>query len=96
VLIEPLPYKNANRLLRIWESNPKRSLLEFAVSVPNFHDWQTQQSVFENLAAAEMTTLNVTNGSEPERVAAAAITANLIPTLGVPPLMGRNFFLEEE
>lgn len=96
VLIEPLPFKDPDHLLRLWESNPKRGMLEFAVSVPNFHDWQTQQSVLENVAAAEMATFNLTSGSEPERLAAAGITANLIPTLGVPPLLGRNFLPEEE
>lgn len=96
VLIEPLPYQAPERLVRIWESNPKRGLLEFSVSVPNFHDWQTQQSAFESLAAAEMATFNLTSGNGPERVAAAAITSNLISTLGVSPYMGRNFLPEEE
>lgn len=96
VLIEPLPYKNPDRLVRIWESNPKRGLFEFAVSVPNFHDWQAQQSVFESVGAAEMATFNLTNGNVPERVAAATISANLIPTLGVTPYLGRNFLPEEE
>ena len=96
VLIEPLPYKAPERLVRIWESNPKRGLLEFSVSVPNFHDWQAQQSAFESLSAAEMATFNLTSGNGPERVAAAAITSNLIPTLSVSPYMGRNFLPEEE
>jgi putative ABC transport system permease protein len=96
VLIEPLPYKNPDRLLRLWESNPGKSLPEFAVSVPNFHDWQSQQSVFDEVAASEMSTFNLTSGSEPQRVAAASITVNLIPALGVAPILGRSFLPEED
>jgi len=96
VLIDPLPYKDPDRLVRLWESNPKRSLPESAVSVPNFHDWQAGQSVFQDVAAAEMATFNLTSGSEPERIAGAGISANLISVLGVPPLLGRPFLPEEE
>ncbi len=70
--------------------------LEVAVSVPNFRDWQNQLSLFEQLAASELATFNLTGSGEPQRIAAARITANLIPALGVAPLLGRNFLPEEE
>lgn len=96
LLIEPLPYGEPDRLVRLWESNPARGWREFAVSVPNFHDWQSQQSSFEQLAALEMATFNLTGNGEPERVAAASVTANLIPVLRVAPILGRSFLPEEE
>jgi putative ABC transport system permease protein len=96
VLLEPLPYREPDRLIRLWESNPGGSLIEVAVSVPNFQDWQKDQSVFEQLAASENATFNLTGSGEPQRVAAAKITANLIPTLAVAPALGRNFLPEEE
>lgn len=96
VIMKPLPYKEPDRLIRLWESHPGRGLSEFPVSVPNFKDWQSQQSVFEQLAALELATFNLTGTGEPERIAAARITANLIPTLGVAPILGRNFRPEEE
>jgi len=96
VLLEPLPYREADRLVRLWETNPGGGLTEVAVSVPNFKDWQSEQSVFEQLAASENATFNLTGSGEPQRVAAAKITANLIPTLGVVPALGRNFLPEEE
>jgi putative ABC transport system permease protein len=96
VLMEPLPYKEPDRLIRVWESNPGRGWPEFSVSAPNFQDWQSQQSVFEQLAALELATFNLTGTGEPERIAAASITANLIPALGVAPILGRNFLPEEE
>ena len=96
VLLEPLPYKEPDRLIRLWETNPGSGLTEVAVSVPNFQDWQKQQSVFEQLAASENATFNLTGIGEPQRVAAARITANLIPTLEVAPVLGRSFLPEEE
>src|SRR5688500_10689564 len=96
VLMEPLPYTEPDRLVRLWESNPAQARTEAAVSVPNFQDWQSQQSVFEQLAASELTTFNLTGSGEPQRIPAARITANLIPMLGVTPLVGRSFLPEEE
>jgi putative ABC transport system permease protein len=96
VLLEPLPYKEPDRLVRLWESNLGKSLPESPVSVPNFQDWQREQSVFEDVAALEMATYNITGSGEPQRVASARITANLIPALGVAPAVGRSFLTEEE
>jgi putative ABC transport system permease protein len=96
VLLEPLPYREPDRLVRLWETNPAGGLTEVAVSVPNFQDWQKDQSVFEQLAASENATFNLTGSGEPQRVAAAKITANLIPTLDVAPALGRSFLAEEE
>ena len=96
VLLEPLPYKDPDRLVRLTETNLKHSQAESLVSVPNFQDWQRQQSAFEQLAAAELETFNLTGRGEPQRVAAARITANLVPMLGVTPALGRNFLPDEE
>ena len=95
VLLEPLPYKDPDRLVRLWESNLKQQP-ESPVSVPNYQDWQRQQSPFEEVAALEMATYNITGWGEPQRVASARITANLVPLLGVAPALGRNFLPEEE
>ncbi|HYK19623.1 MAG TPA: hypothetical protein VEV42_02745, partial [Pyrinomonadaceae bacterium] len=88
VLLEPLPYKNPDRLIRVSENNPGHRQAEVLVSVPNFLDWQRQQSVFDELAALELATFNLTGRGEPQRVAAARITANLVPMLGVAPVLG--------
>lgn len=96
VLLQPLPYKEPDRLIRLWETNPGVGLTEVAVSVPNFQDWQKQQSLFEQLAGSENATFNLTGSGEPQRVAAARITANLIRTLEVSPVLGRSFLPEEE
>lgn len=96
VLLEPLPYREPDRLVRLWESNLKQMQAEAPVSVPNFQDWQHQQSVFEELAALELATFNLTGRGEPQRIPSARITANLIPMLGVSPVLGRSFLSDEE
>jgi predicted permease len=96
VLLEPLPYKDPDRLVRLWQSNPTQNQTESLVSAPNFLDWQTQQTSFEQLAALELATFNLTGSGEPQRIAAARITASLTPTLGVAPALGRSFSPEEE
>ena len=96
VVLAPLPYKDADRLVRLWESNLSQGRPENPVSVPNFRDWQRQQSDFEQLAASELTTFNLTDFGEPQRIPALRVTSNLTPTLGVLPFIGRSFLPEEE
>lgn len=96
VLLEPLPYKDPDRLVRLWQSNPGQNQIEGLVSAPNFLDWKTQQTTFEDLAALELATFNLTGSGEPQRIPAARITANLVPTLGVAPAIGRSFSPEED
>jgi len=67
VLLEPLPFREPDRLIRLWETNPAAGLTEVAASVPNFQDWQREQSVFEQLAASENATFNLTGSGEPQR-----------------------------
>ena len=96
VVLEPLPYHDPDRLVRLWESNLGQNRPENPVSVPNFRDWQSQQTHFEQLAASELTTFNLTGSGEPQRIPALRITANLIPTLQVAPMLGRSFLPDEE
>ena len=95
VVMQPLPYHDPDRLVRLWESNLKQNRPENPVSVPNFQDWQKQQTVFEQLAASELTTFNLTGSGEPQRIPALRITTNLMPTLGVAPLLGRSFLTDD-
>jgi len=96
VLIRPLPYKDSERIVRIWEKQPNYSRLE--VSPPNYRDWQRQARSFESMAAYNnMVSLNlVGNGLAPERVEGAALTAGVLPLLGIRPLLGRLFTQDED
>ncbi len=96
VLLRPLPYKEADRLVMVWEQNPHRGWLENVVSAANFLDWKKQNDVFSDMAAFESNFFNLSGGNKPEEIAGERVTTNLFSVLGVRPLRGRLFLPEEE
>jgi len=96
VLLRPLPYKDPDSLVMVWQQNPHRGWLENAVSGANFRDWQKQNHVFADMAAFESLSFNLTGDAKPEEIAGERVTANLFSLLDVQPLHGRLFLPEEE
>ena len=96
VLLRPLPYPDADRLVMVWEQNPHRGWFENIVSGANFHDWQKQNRVFTDMAAFESNSFNLAGENNAEEVAGERVTSNLFSVLGVQPLRGRLFLPEEE
>ena len=97
VLLRPLPYRQPGKLVRVYTEFPTMNLKKFWMSVPEFLDIQNEAGSFENIGAWTMTGRNVaTSTDEPVRVTTALITRGLIDTLGVPPVIGRNFTAEED
>jgi putative ABC transport system permease protein len=96
VMLRPLPYPKPDRLIRLWESKPRRGWLSFSTSAPNFDDWRKRQTVFEELAAEEITTFNLTHDGDAVRLLSARVTSTFFAVLGVSPALGRNFLPEEE
>lgn len=95
VLLSPLPYKDQNNLVEIREFNLSQSL-DFTVSPGNYLEWQKQQNSFESIDAYIGTNYDLTGLGEPERVYANRVTAGLLPSLGVQPMIGRTFTPEED
>jgi putative ABC transport system permease protein len=91
VLLRPLPFADADRLVRIWEANPGMNLAFFSVSLPNFEDWRAQGRSFERLSAFRRSRRNMTGTSEPEAVETAAVRADFFDVLGVVAAWGRTF-----
>jgi putative ABC transport system permease protein len=98
VLLRPLPYKDSDRLVMIWESNPKLQLGTdyIAASAGEFIDWRDQNRSFESIAAMNGVTLNLTGTGEPERISGVRVSANLFHLMGVEPKLGRSFLPEED
>jgi putative ABC transport system permease protein len=88
VLLRPLPYRDPERLVRIASVNPKLGLADSRSSGLNVLDWQRQSTLFESIAAfQEWDGVLTFNGkSEPARV--NWVTPNLMPMLGLKPLLG--------
>src|SRR5262245_14386041 len=96
VMLSQLPFKNADRLVRLNESNPERGWPTFSASAPNFLDWRARNQTFEAMAATTGANFNLNAGGDVEVIRGAVITADFLPVLGVSPALGRNFLPEED
>jgi putative ABC transport system permease protein len=97
VLLRPLPFAQPDRLVWMW-GNIKNGGNRASVSPLDFLDYRQQNTTFEQFAAAISVPvpLNLTNSGEPERLTAAAVTGNYFQALGVQPVLGRTFLIENE
>jgi putative ABC transport system permease protein len=88
VLLQPLPYPNENRIVRIDETEASGGM---GISPPNLVDFQQQNNSFDGIAAYTGGSFILTGGTEPIRVQAMNVTPNLFSVLAVQPLAGRTF-----
>ncbi|HET7536661.1 MAG TPA: ABC transporter permease, partial [Candidatus Didemnitutus sp.] len=95
VLLRPLSYPDAERLLVIKETQLPE-FPEFSVAPPNFLDWEKQTKSFARLAAYRRQNYNLTGSGEPIRVTGLRVTSGFFSTYGVAPLLGRDFRPEED
>ena len=96
LLIQRLPYHDADRLVVVWEHNLPRHRKTNVVGPANFLHWREMNHVFEDLAAITFSySVTVTGNGDPEELQAQSISAELFPILGVQPAMGRGFTAAE-
>ncbi|HXM21090.1 MAG TPA: ABC transporter permease [Terriglobales bacterium] len=94
VLLNPLPFHDASRIVSMFEATP--NFFKGSISYPNFVDWQRDNRSFEAMAAYRSTDGSITGVGQPENVLAERVSANFFPILGVNPILGRNFSSEED
>ncbi len=97
VLLRPLPFRDPQRLVQVWESTPV--LPQLQATVPDFQDWRKQTHSFAQMAAytfQEMNRITLVGQGEPEVVQATSATADLFSTMGIHPLLGRGFNASDE
>ena len=95
VLIKPLPFTDADRLVTIW-SQARADAPKFFTSPPEWVEWRRQNSVFIDIAATQPGDASLSNDGDPETLPARKVTGNLWNVLGVQPLLGRVFSEEED
>jgi putative ABC transport system permease protein len=94
--LAPVPYKDPDRLVYIMGTNLRRGE-GLGVSMADFLDWRAQNHVFEQMAAnGGGANFNVTYSAEPDLIWGAYRTPNYFSTLGVEPILGRNYLPDEE
>jgi putative ABC transport system permease protein len=91
VLLRPLPYRDSNRIVTLWQNNVKAGVPRNDVSPANFLDWRDQSHSFESMAAIEPFGLSMIGNGEPERFNTWLVTAGFFETLGTNAQLGRTF-----
>jgi len=96
VLLRPLPYPDAHRIMVLNESSGPGQ--DYSVALPDYFDWQKDNTVFEHLAATRKESRNLSGipGRDPERVSCASVTRNFFNIIGLPPEIGRTFNEDED
>jgi predicted permease len=94
VLIRPLPFPDPNRLVKVWERTPGYPSME--LSPPNYRDWKAAATSFESIGVYHDDAVTMTSGGEPRRFHGASVSADLFPTLGVAPIVGRTFTSDDD
>ena len=96
LLLNPLPYRDSERLAIIWSHSPGANVDKDWPSPGQFQAIKDNSSVFEDIALVHGRSLNVGGLSNPARIGAIDASSNLLPLLGTKPLLGRLFLAEED
>lgn len=96
IILRPLPYSEPDRLVMIWVDNRRIGIAKDIHSYPGYIDYRDQNQTLESVAAYSGMSVNLVSAGEPERVIGTMATASLFDVLGVKPLLGRTFTVEEE
>src|SRR5580704_3595235 len=89
VLLRPLQYSGADRIMAISEVNSQGTLSRLAD--PNFDDFRDQSHSFQSIAKYTADTVSISGGSQPTRTSVAAVTPDFFKVFGVEPIIGRDF-----
>ncbi len=91
LMFRPLPYRDPHQLVLLLQHFRAQNLERIPVSPPEFKDYEARAHSFEKLGAFGYTNFNLAGEDKPERIPGAAVTAEVLPLLGVSPLKGRFF-----
>jgi len=94
VLLAPLPYPQADRLVMVYDTQPACSTCP--ASFPKYQDWRTRNHVFSAIGGATGAGFVLTGSGDPVRVRARSTTASLVDVLGVRPAIGRWYSEDED
>jgi putative ABC transport system permease protein len=96
ILLRPLPYRDPERIVQLKAHDRTKGVDFDAVSYPNYRDWAEQNKVFEQMAAYRYALLNMTGAREPQTLLGLRASAELLPLLGIQPILGRVFVTDED
>jgi len=91
VLVRPLPYRDSNQLVMVWEDSSAYGFPKDTPAPGNFADWKSRNQVFDDVSAIAGASQNLTGDGNPEDLIGKKVRANLFSVLGVTPALGRDF-----
>ena len=99
VLLEPLPFREPDGIVRVWHAHPANAIERAAVSEPDFLDWRRQSTMAESMGGYfymdGLSGVDMTGHGDPARLQAALVTDGFFETLGTPAQIGRYLRPEE-
>jgi predicted permease len=95
VLLRPLPYRFPEQLAMVWTEDPTQNLREGRSALWDVEQWRGQSQTFADLATFDSVSTLLTGADGVEQIVGASISPNLLPLLGVRPVLGRSFSTEE-
>jgi predicted permease len=96
VLLKPLPYLEANRLVGVWHSAPGIQINELNMAPSNYFVYREQNQTFQGVGLYQGDSVSVTGIGEPEQVDSLRVSDGTLPLLGVQPVVGRLFSREDD
>ena len=96
VFFRGLDVPESDELLLLRRNNVSRGVQQMGVTQHDFYDWREQQTSFEGLSILDGTTVNLSDGADPERYRGAFVSANMFDLLEVRPVIGRTFLAEDD
>ncbi len=99
VVLRPLPFADADRIMRLWHTPPPALFTgspTFALSPANFIDWEEQNQVFERMAIYRTGRQTLTGSGEPDAVITVRASADFLPIVGLSPRLGRGFTRDDD
>lgn len=96
VLLRPLPFKEPERVMAVWEHTPHLGIARNEFAPANYFDLRSQNQVFDDVGAFGQLSINLTGDGEPEQLEGQLVTANVFTLLGVPAALGRTFAPDED
>src|SRR5207344_2050981 len=96
LLLRPLPYKDADHLVILWNTSPGLGITQDWFSTAQYFDIKNGHQGFEQVAIAIGGNFNLTGQGDPERVCVMRVSSSLLPMLGAKPMQGRVFTADED
>ena len=96
VLLRPLPFPEADRVVMLWETEKGQEGKKVPVAPADYFDWREQAETFESMAGFHPWSASLTGQEEPERISGAAVAAEFFEVLQIQPALGRFFTPEED